>query len=294
MIINNSKYLFNMDPAIKSIVKEPKIFCVGLSKTGTTSFGQAMVELGYKHKTGGGYWQMDNNGLMKLIDLINEYQSFDDLPWPFYFLLCDHICENAKFILTTRASSAIWIDSMKRHFDFTGPKRITKYFYGEWMPHGSEVNYVNEYTNHNETVRTHFDGSGKFLECCWEQDEPWEKLCKFLGKQIPINEFPHGKKRKISIGNSVGNAEISKIQVKYLSGNYNNMNELVEELDCIAEPKWRVNYVKSQMYAKVGEFDLAVKFAKMARTGSLKGRVLEIENNLNKIVKLRNRKRKEF
>ncbi len=64
-----------------------KIFCIGLGRTGTTTFQDCMQILGYKHRG----WLGPELGLMAMLDFksirptIELYDSFDDYPFLLFY-----------------------------------------------------------------------------------------------------------------------------------------------------------------------------------------------------------------
>lgn len=179
-----------------------KIFCIGLQKTGTTTFQKCMETLGYDHKGNSpeiyAEWRRGNKNA--LFDIIEKYESFDDVP---YFVLYRDIFErygrNAKYVLTLRASPETWIESMKAHA--LGSRPWTSNFeniYGYPYPHGREQEFADYYVAHRDGVRQFFRERGalsSLLEVSWDSGGGWAELCAFLGKPQPNKPFPHARKR---------------------------------------------------------------------------------------------------
>ncbi len=133
--------------------------------------------------------------------VVNEYNAFEDFPWPFCYAHFDRTVPNAKFILTTRLSSDTWFASLLAHSEKTGPKgqAVRKRVYGHEMPHGAPDRHVEVYLRHNEAVRHYFAGHNNFLEVCWERGDGWEKLAGFIGCPIPSDPFPHLNSSKTTL-----------------------------------------------------------------------------------------------
>lgn len=179
-----------------------KVFCIGLQKTGTTTFQRCMEALGYDHKGNSPELFLEWRGGNKrpLFDIIEKYDSFDDVP---YFVLYKEIFNvygtNALYILTLRSSPEIWIDSMKAHA--LGSYPWTSQFdnlYGHSYPHGYEDEFIAFYEAHREGVWNFFREQGatdNLCELCWENGHGWPELCKFLGRPIPDIPFPHARRR---------------------------------------------------------------------------------------------------
>jgi hypothetical protein len=102
----------------------PKIFCISLQRTGTTSTGRFFKDHGYSVATYGvskantwtlSYFQGDFEKIFKSKDF-KRFQVFEDDPWwlgDFYKVLY-HRLPNSKFILLERDSDK-WFDSMVSH-----------------------------------------------------------------------------------------------------------------------------------------------------------------------------------
>jgi len=274
------------DESLRGAIPEEKIFCIGLSKTGTTSFGQAMQRLGYRHRTGGFAGILTPETQDQALDVIRSHDSFDDLPWPFMVPFCLHVCRDIKFVLTVRRDSEAWIKSVKGHFDFVGPKPIAKRFYGHWMPHDNEADFLAIYETHNREMRARFAGDPRFVALCWEHGDGWRELCDFLGRPepVPAQPFPHGKKRRMAEPVRAGHARISNLLGRYENGRFDSVADLLAELDDIAQPLYRVHMTKSRLYEDIGDLDRALAHAEQAREGALKGRRNQIEDNIARLI----------
>lgn len=174
-----------------------KVFGIGLNKTGTSTLGVCLATLGYHHQS------YSSSALRAFVDgrmdtvvaMTAAFDSFEDWPWPLAWReLYEHYRDDGRFILTTRSSSDIWIDSLKRHSLNTHPTRALRpLIYGHYYPHGYEAEHIAAYERHNQAVRDFFarEAPHAFLELCWEKGDRWERLCAFLGHDIPDTPFPH-------------------------------------------------------------------------------------------------------
>lgn len=94
-----------------------KVFCIGFHKTGTTSLGLALRELGYSVTGPNGI--RDPNISQNVYDMafriVEQYDAFQDNPWPILYRELDDRYPKSKFILTLRSSES-WIRSQVRHF----------------------------------------------------------------------------------------------------------------------------------------------------------------------------------
>jgi hypothetical protein len=144
-----------------------RVFVIGSSRTGTSSMGVALMELGFRY-TG---WHprlveaLRRGDLAPVDAVVREYEAFKDPPWnvgDFYEVL-DSRYPRSKFINTVR-DSASWSSSFSRVFDAhdLGP-------------------LVAQYQKRNAEIRAYFAGRpDDFLELDVCGGEGWEKLTPFL------------------------------------------------------------------------------------------------------------------
>ena len=170
----------------------PKVFCIGLGKTGTTTFGALMRGLGYRHlvgpqKLGLALWRADHADW--LFDLVDLHDSFDDFPYPYiYSELAAHY-PDARFVLTLRRSPEEWLRSLEAHNRRTGPTDTFRMAYGCYETEGQDRRLLDLYRQHAEETRAFFDGSSRFIELCWSDADAGVRLASFLGRpgtmQVP-------------------------------------------------------------------------------------------------------------
>ncbi len=180
-------------------VSRPKIFGIGLNKTGTTTLSKCGEILGYRCTGCNKKLLRDvvlKHDFRRLQKIGSQYDLFEDWPWPLVYKELDNFFPGSKFILTTRKDEGTWLNSLKKHSMRTHPiKHCRKLAYGYNFPQKHEQEYLQFYKSHNEDVRAYFQGrEGDFLEVCWENSDGWKKLCAFLGKNIPDIPFPHANK----------------------------------------------------------------------------------------------------
>jgi hypothetical protein len=66
------------------------------------------------------------------------------------------------------------------------------YGVGKGLPQEDPENALRVYREHNRAVREHFrDRPEKLLELDFSQGDEWERLCDFLGLEVPERPFPH-------------------------------------------------------------------------------------------------------
>jgi len=184
-----------------------KIFGIGLSRTGTRSLAKAIVMLGYqKHR-------IKHLGGRSLDEFQYNYQFAGELFGASRYKLFDAYFPKARFILTVRDIDD-WIKSIKG-MSFKGPHTIKTRvdvpignkgpriplrraeprfkLYGQFG--FDEQVFRDSYVRHYNDVMAHFEGREDkllILDICG--GEGWEKLCPFLGKEIPKWPFPHKHK----------------------------------------------------------------------------------------------------
>lgn len=183
---------------LNSSVKWPKqkVVGVGLQKTGTTTLGACLTELGYEHKSYDrkALWHLRRNNFGSLIDMMKEFESFEDEPWARMYKLADAEFPNAKFILTERKSSDAWFDSLARHCDRILFNEHRSYLFGTLYPREQKEQIVRIYEKHNAAVKKYFEGrEGKLLVMSFDgdsQEDAWEKICDFLECEKPKISVP--------------------------------------------------------------------------------------------------------
>lgn len=168
-----------------------RVFGIGFHKTGTTSLAKALSYLGYRVTGPNG---VNNPNIAKDVyemsfNLANKFDAFQDNPWPILYKEFDHRFPGSKFILTVRPVGD-WIESVANHFgEDETPMR--EWIYGIGHPKGNEAVYIERYERHNREVVEHFKNrENDLLILDITGGEGWEKLCSFLGEEIPGVPFP--------------------------------------------------------------------------------------------------------
>lgn len=172
-----------------------KVFCVGFHKTGTSSLAVALNTLGYRVTGPNGMNDPDieNNVLPMAYDLVEQFDAFQDNPWPIIYKELDVKYPGSKFILMLRNPES-WIKSQIRHFA-RKETPMRKWVYGIGCPEGNKDIYVKRFESHNREVVNYFDDRPQdLLVMDLAKGDGWDKLCPFLGVNIPNNAFPHANK----------------------------------------------------------------------------------------------------
>ena len=180
---------------------KPKVFCIGFHKTGTTSLEVALKKLGYKVTGSFGTKDPDIAGKVHeaAYAMVERFDAFEDNPWPILYKELDARFPGSKFILTRRPTES-WIRSQVKDFAATETP-MRRWIYGEdaGCPEGNENIYTARYERHNREVLEYFEGRpNDLLVMDIPGDARWDKLCAFLGHDVPDEPFPHANKASLS------------------------------------------------------------------------------------------------
>ncbi len=125
---------------------EPKVFCIGFNKTGTTSVQRSLVDLGYvvgNQRTAERLlYSYRAREYFRIRNYCRTAEAFQDIPFslPYLYVYLDQVFPNSKFVLTVRDSDEDWYNSICRfHSNF--------YNKGNGVPNAGqlrEANYVNK------------------------------------------------------------------------------------------------------------------------------------------------------
>lgn len=178
-------------------MKTPKVFCIGMHKTGTTSMGAALKYLGYKVMSNWGMYSSDieNQVLYVAQECLHRFDAFEDHPWAFIYPYLDGKCPDGKFILTIRDTES-WYASVL-HFFGTRTTPMRRWIYGDnaGSPVDNKDVYVERFERHEQEVRDYFkDRPSDLLIMDLSEGQCWEKMCAFLNTSVPSVPFPHANK----------------------------------------------------------------------------------------------------
>jgi hypothetical protein len=185
---------------LAELIAAPKVFCIGLSKTATTSFTAATDLLGlfsahYQHPLS--------------FEMLDEEQAlyFDacsDTPIAGVFERLYHQFPNARFVYTQRPM-ADWLASLRRHHqlhfgthDWAALGKLT----ARALPQPALVEASLYFRHadaeaawhaHDRRVRGFFADKppGKLLVLDVFAGQGWPELCAFLDQPVPSARFPH-------------------------------------------------------------------------------------------------------
>lgn len=209
---------------------DPKVFCISMQRTGTTSVGKFFRDFGFRWAG----WPSDNENqwsdscykgnyeaIFSSIDF-KKSNAYEDSPWfyPGFYKLLYHRFPNAKFVLFTRNPDD-WFQSMMNHSggDIIGRgtnhckvyRRELEYFD---LLHAGNMDvknenqlstkkvmkltnqaehYKNVYRLHNLEVQDFFDRVSPDSLYVGALEDPlkWQKLGDFLNIKVPDNYSSH-------------------------------------------------------------------------------------------------------
>lgn len=166
-----------------------KIFCIGLSRTGTTSFHTLMESMGYK-----------SIHYPNEVELwADRHDVYSDIPVSLHFKALDRLYPNSKFIYTWREN---WVDCVEEYFKRKSNRpnqslrqiEIRRKMYGD--AYWNRETYAEAYKNHEQDVFEYFHDRPDDLLCVniVGGDSP-KKLADFIGyeKRVPY-KYPHENK----------------------------------------------------------------------------------------------------
>ena len=184
-----------------------KVFGVGLSRTATTSLAEALRELGYATA----HWK--TRGEISGLEDFYRFDAVTDTPSACRFEQLYYAFPDSRFIYTTRGLED-WTSSVREHFGCDDPRKLTsrerarrkaegsggaayenllRWMYIHQSLYARHESWAEAYRHHDRRVRSFFqDKAERILEInIIEEQDPWGKLCEFLGQPLPDRPFPH-------------------------------------------------------------------------------------------------------
>ncbi len=203
----------SQNPALSN---PPKIFCLGLHKTSTSSLANALYTLGYLVD---GYFDTepfadDEELTSYVVQRAGSSDAVQDMPWPEFYQLLDRSFPGSKFILTVRDEDR-WLQSVTDHFaDEVIDSHVR--FYGVPVAVGYEDVYRERFRRHNQEVIDYFaDRPGDLLVMDVAGGDGWEQLGEFLGVPTPAWDFP--RQNAMSLHRATRYQRHAKAVVRYLA-----------------------------------------------------------------------------
>ena len=142
-----------------------KVFGIGLNRTGTTSLSMALEILGMKSRH---YCSCTCDYDSTSVEDIQNLDAVVDSDLKYSYDMLDLMFPDSRFILTVRDLD-------------------------DWQRSAGKFGLDDNYGKHINNVIKYFDlaGSEKLLMIDVCGGEGCDKLCNFLGKEIPSQPFPH-------------------------------------------------------------------------------------------------------
>lgn len=175
---------------------KPKIFGIGLSKTGTSSLARALEILGYKTRDYPGIERYVRGDVSSVdAEMIESNDAVTDTPIPSFYRELDARYPRSKFILTVREREG-WLVSCRKQFTEKLAERQNEAHKNLFIDlYGTDVfdeqKFRRGYDRFVAGVLEYFAArTGDLLVIDVTAGEGWEKLCPFLSKPIPDVPFP--------------------------------------------------------------------------------------------------------
>jgi len=219
-----------IDKNLSNFSKSQNIICVGLNKSGTSSFIKSFEEFGYKsfdksilfHKV---VPDIYHNDLSKLSSVLSNpnFNLFSDMPFSFpeIYKKCYQLRPNDIYVLTLRRSSSKWADSVINFYEMLQNKELrietsfidtllldgtTQSFVGYLHPLFSswgitnlenlKQQLINVYEKHAQDCIEFFKGKNNFFVVEIEKQGELKKLTDWLGLKNTTEDFPWENKNE--------------------------------------------------------------------------------------------------
>lgn len=193
-----------------------KVIGVGLNKTGTKTLRHCMQHWGYRHQSFDlKAFELYRAGkLDELLDWMEDFDSFEDWPWPLMYREIDQRFPGSRFILTLRDTPETWYRSLCKMAVRMGPLNdFERHIYGYAMPQGHRQEHIDYYETFNREVREYFrDRPEQLLTVCWEKGDDGTALAEFLGQEsLPKAPPKLNVSRRVYSGDSLWRAHLARI-----------------------------------------------------------------------------------
>ncbi len=186
---------------------KPKIFGIGLSRTGTRSLTLALQTLGFDVS----HYPTDAETYHELacgkydFAVLDEHDGITDITVAPFYAQLDELYPGSKFILTVRDRES-WLRSCRNHWwssaafaraetpaqeiHFKVRRLLRAAVFGCYEFDAERFSWV--YDLHLLNVKQYFAGRPEsllVLDICG--GEQWQPLCGFLDRELPAQPFPH-------------------------------------------------------------------------------------------------------
>jgi hypothetical protein len=189
------------------LIKGPRVFGIGLNKTGTTSLKKCFRILGLepiappsgessalKEAKAALFEREDYEPALRFAEL---YRSFEDRPWNMWQMYrhLDERFPGSRFVLTVRDPEAWW----RSVHQWTSVAKLgmvdtySSHLGVDRLEHDTAIAAFHAY---NEEVRRHFAGREQdLLVVDFGAGQGWPEICAFLGTAVPEVPFPHSNRQ---------------------------------------------------------------------------------------------------
>lgn len=174
----------------------PRIFGIGLDKTGTSSLHRALRILGYRSFHWGG--PGPQRAVLRAIDegkpllhyLHPKIDAFTNVvSISQRFRVADAQYPGSRFILTVRELDG-WLDSRRRHVERNRQRKAAGEYRGNFLDIEIDT-WRDAYLGHETAVLAYFASRPEDLLILDIADgDGWEPLCRFLDRRVPAARFP--------------------------------------------------------------------------------------------------------
>ena len=169
------------------------IFGIGLARTGTKSLSEALNILGYHsnhYRVMCDALRFNAEGYSLDYRMLGAFEAYTDSPVALTYPLLDRHFNGSTFILTVREQES-WLRSCEIKFKVPKNDKVARLH--EILYNSACFNadrWREAYCRHVEGVFQHFKGRNNLLVMNIVSGDGWDKLCPFLGKEIPTGSFP--------------------------------------------------------------------------------------------------------
>ncbi len=173
----------------------PRIFGIGLNKTGTMSLDKALDILGFRSLHDGG--PETHQAVLRAVKENVPLLSYLDQSWDAFsdiglltrrFRILDAQYPGSKFVMTVRPMHK-WLDSRRRHVERNIRLKESGEYEGSFLVVDIDK-WMREWEDHTNRVRDFFANRSDFLEIDLTSNPQWGPLCRFLGRSVPATPFP--------------------------------------------------------------------------------------------------------
>lgn len=207
------------------VQNNPKIFCIGKNKTGTTSLKVVFEQLNFVVGEQDVAEHLFDQHFLKeeyqpILNYCRSAEVFQDVPFSFHKIIpvLDKAFPGSKFILTVRDSEEQWYNSFVKYYSkrvgadnneanyqqLSNNHYVSKTFRENFHIHAHNTDIsdpfnketlIDQYVKHNNFVREYFKNrDADFIEINVAQKSDLPKLLAFIGKEGELTEFPWSNK----------------------------------------------------------------------------------------------------